>query len=90
MDLFRDKISKKLATFLILMASVSIIFNFLIIQNGGKIEENILYAVVLIFSPAVLSLLVNFIFEKNLRGFLLNNLYKKMSFAKANLITGMV
>ena len=90
MDLFRDKISKKLATFLILKASVSIIFNFLIIQNGGKIEENILYAVVLIFSPAVLSLLVNFIFEKNLRGFLLNNLYKKMSFAKANLITGMV
>lgn len=164
MELFRDKDSKKLSFFLLLMILVSIIFNFLIIKNGGKLEENMAFAAVLIFSPAVLSLLVNLIFEKNLRGFgwkwqntklhltsyvipflyivvtyglvvllggaklkldkitelgplgilaiptlgltgalipvlgeeigwrgfLLNNLYKKMSFAKANLITGIV
>lgn len=164
MDFLKDKEGKKVALFLLLMVIISSVFNFLIIRNGGKIEENLLYAIVLIFSPALVSLLVNLIFEKNLRGFgwkwqhtgwhlisylipflyivvsygsviifggaklnfdkiaelgpagilaiptvgmlgvviqvvgeeigwrgfLLNNLYKKMSFAKANLITGIV
>lgn len=69
MGLFRDKDGKKLLTFLLLMGVTGIVFNYLIIRNGGNIEENLLYAVILIFSPAVLSLLVNFSFEKNLRGF---------------------
>lgn len=64
-----DKDWKKLITFLGLMALISVVFNGLIIRNGGKIEENIPFAAVLIFSPAVISLLVNFIYEKNLRGF---------------------
>jgi len=64
-----DKDWKKLTSFLGLMLLVSVFFNALIIRNGGKIEDNLPYAAVLIFSPAVLSLLVNFIYEKNLRGF---------------------
>lgn len=64
-----DKDWKKLITFLLLILLVSAIFNTLIILNGGKIEENIPYAAVLIFSPAAISLLVNLIYEKNVRGF---------------------
>lgn len=69
MKFLRDRDWKKLATFLLLMLLISVVFNTLIIRNGGKIEENIPYAVVLIFSPAIISLLVNFIYEKNFRGF---------------------
>ena len=58
-----DKDWKKLTSFLGLMLLVSVFFNALIIRNGGKIEDNLPYAAVLIFSPAVLSLLVNFIYE---------------------------
>lgn len=64
-----DKDWKKIITFLVLMAVVCAIFNTLIILNGGNIEENIPYAAVLIFSPAVISLLVNLLYEKNVRGF---------------------
>ncbi len=51
------------------MFLICVIFNTLIILNGGVLEENIGYAAVLIFSPAVVSLIVNYIYEKNLRGF---------------------
>lgn len=69
MKFWRDKDWRKITTFLLLMLLVSVVFNTLIILNGGKIEENIPYAAVLIFSPAVISLVVNFIYEKNIKGF---------------------
>ena len=64
-----DKDWKKLAVFLGLMLLIGVVFNALIIRNGGNIEENIPYAIVLIFSPAIVSLIVNFVFERNMRGF---------------------
>ncbi len=60
---------KKVSTFLVILAVIAAIFNFLIIRNGGKIEENLPYAAVLIFSPAIIGLVVNLIYEKNIRGF---------------------
>lgn len=68
-NVWKDKDWKKIILFLLVMTLVSVTFNILIIKNGGKIEENIPYAVVLIFSPAVTSLIINLIFEKNLHGF---------------------
>ncbi len=64
-----DKDWKKISTFLVLLVIVCVVFNALIIKNGGNIEENIPFAVVLIFSPAILSMITNLIYERNLRGF---------------------
>lgn len=38
MDFLKDKESKKVALFLLLMVIISSVFNFLIIQNGGRMS----------------------------------------------------
>lgn len=56
-------------TFGVLLLMVMIIFNSIIIIRGGGIEQNIPSALILMFSPAILALLVNYSYERNLQGF---------------------
>ncbi len=73
MNLFQiiksDKIWRKLAVFYVLLLVVNLIVNFLLIKNGGGLQKNIPYAVVLMFSPATIAILVSFFYERNLHGF---------------------
>lgn len=67
--MLRFNLSKKIKVFLLTIFIISAIFNTLIILNGGNIEENLLYAIILIFSPALVGLIVEFIFEKDIKDF---------------------
>lgn len=61
------KIKKEIKLFAIIMVIVSIVFNGLIIKNGGVLEENMLSAVILMFSPAITAIIVSLIYNKNLK-----------------------
>ncbi len=60
---------KEIITFLIILTVLSVIFNTLIVTGGGQMDQNIPYAVGLMFSPAFAGLLTHFIYNKTLRGF---------------------
>ena len=64
-----DNIRKEIITFLVILAVLSVIFNTLIITGGGQVDQNIPYALGLMFSPAFAALLTQFIYNRNLRGF---------------------
>lgn len=64
-----NKIKKEIKVFAIIMIIISIIFNGLIIKNGGVLEENIQYALILMFSPGIVALVINYIYNRNLKGF---------------------
>ena len=64
-----DNIRKEIITFLVILAVLSVIFNTLIITGGGQMDQNIPYALGLMFSPAFAALLTQFIYNRNLRGF---------------------
>lgn len=59
---------KEIIAFLVILAVLSVIFNTLIITNGGQMDENIPYALGLMFSPAFAALLTQYIYNRNLRG----------------------
>ena len=61
-------IRKEIITFLIILTVLSAIFNTLIISGGGQMDQNIPYALGLMFSPAFAALLTQFICNRNLRG----------------------
>lgn len=62
-------IRKEIVTFLIVLTVLSVVFNTLIITGGGEMDQNIPYAIGLMFSPAFAGLLTHFIFNRTLRGF---------------------
>jgi len=63
------KIRKEIVTFLVILVVLSVIFNTLIITGGGQMDQNVPYALGLMFSPACAALLAQFIYNRNLRGF---------------------
>jgi len=62
-------IRKEIITFLVILTLPSVIFNTLIITQGGQMDQNIPSALGLMFSPALAALLTQFMYSKNLRGF---------------------
>lgn len=62
-------IRKEIITFLIILTVLSVIFNSLIITGRGQMDQNVPYALGLMFSPAFAALLAHFINNRNLRGF---------------------
>lgn len=64
-----DNIRKEIVTFLVILVVLSVIFNTFIIIGGGQMDQNIPYALGLMFSPAFAALLTQFIYNRNLRGF---------------------
>ncbi|MGB3366521.1 MAG: type II CAAX endopeptidase family protein [Acidaminobacteraceae bacterium] len=63
------KTKKAIITYISLLLLIVTVFSTLIIIDGRGLSENIIYALILMYSPAILAIIINLIFYKNLKGF---------------------
>jgi len=61
-----DRDKKIVGIYLILTIAVNIFFSGIIILDGRGLEENIIATLILMFSPAILALIINPLFQQNL------------------------